>query len=157
MGLISRVSSRTYRFNKKMLRFTKNLAFSNKKSLMPRGYWPIGRKFKPQPFNIYKPDKGDDYEFNNGIPTAMSLDLYGALSTAKPDIKNTNNSRTEVVNSKIRKDMGVKVIDLLSEMNDARDKFTKLEQGDQLGPRRRRRTLRKSLPTKSYKQTLEEV
>ena len=59
-----------------MLRFTKNLAFSNKKSLHPRGYWPIGRKFKPQPFNIYKPDKGDEYEFNNGLPTAMSLDLY---------------------------------------------------------------------------------
>lgn len=64
-----------------MLRFTKQLAFSNKKSLHPRGYWPIGRKFKPQPFNIYKPDKGDEYEFDNGIPTIMSQDLYRKMNT----------------------------------------------------------------------------
>merc|ERR1712061_965386 len=115
-------------------------------SLHPRGYWPIGRKFKPQPFNIYKPDKGDEYEFNNGLPTAMSLDLYGALSTAKPDIKNTNSSRAEVVNSKLRRDMGVKVINLLNEMSDAREKFSKLEHGgeqqnDSTFVRRRRRVL----------------
>lgn len=141
-----------------MLRFTKQLAFSNKKSLHPRGYWPIGRKFKPQPFNIYKPDKGDEYEFDNGIPTIMSQDLYGALSTTKSDIKTQDNkSRTQVVNSKIRKDMGVKIMDLLSEVNDAREKFTKLETGDYRPVKRRTRRLRKSLPTKAYKQTTEEV
>ena len=86
--------------------------------------------------------------------------MNGALSTAKPDIKNSNSSRAEVVNSKIRRDMGVKVINLLTEMNDARDKFTKLEHGGQDSStvvKRRRRVLRKSLPTKSYKQTIEEV
>ena len=56
--------------------------------------------------------------------------------------------------------MGVKVINLLTEMNDARDKFTKLEHGGQDSStvvKRRQRVLRKSLPTKSYKQTIEEV
>ena len=48
-------------------------------------------------------------------------------------------------------------MDLLSEVNDAREKFTKLETGDYRPVKRRTRRLRKSLPTKAYKQTTEEV
>lgn len=140
-----------------MIRLARNLAFSNKKSLHPRGYWPIGRKFKPQPFNIYKPDKGDNYEFDNGLPTVMSQDLYGALSTSKSDIKTNKTSRAEVVNSKIRKDLGVKLIHLLSEVNDTRIKFSTIENKNQPPVRKGRAKLRKSLPTKAYKQTFEEV
>jgi hypothetical protein len=53
--------------------------------------------------------------------------------------------------------MGVKVMDLLSEVNDAREKFTKLESGDYRPVKRKIRRLRRSLPTKAYKQTTEEV
>merc|ERR1712066_442078 len=115
-----------------MLKISQSLRFSNKKSYAPRGFWPVGRKYKAHFFNRVV-SMGGSHEFNYGLPTGYSDNLYGALSTSKPDWRyehmesSTPLTREQVVNAKKRQDMGEKIINYITAMNDAKNKFDYLE------------------------------
>ena len=145
-----------------MLKISNLLKFSNKKSYAPRGYWPLGRKYKAHFYNRVV-SMGGTHEFNHGLPTGYSDNLFGALSTSKPDFRDAPLSRDQVVNAKKREDMGKKVIEYLSYMNDATSKYQYLEQAggslkeERTISRSRGRRTRGSIPVKSFRQVKEDV
>merc|ERR1712131_383375 len=148
-----------------MLRLSGRVLGSNYKSYYPRGYYPVGRKYNAHFYNRTGA-MGGDYEFNNGLPTAQSNEMYGALSKSKPDWSPSDGSkapltRAQVVNSKVRTDLGEKIIRMLTEMQDAEEKFKSVAQPAISKPenirQRRRRRIRATVPSRRYLQATEEV
>jgi len=148
-----------------MLRLSRTALGSNYKSYHPRGYWPVGRKYNAHFYNRTGA-MGSDYEFNHGLPTTQSNDMYGALSRSKPDWSPADGSkapltRSQVVNSKVRTDLGAKIIRMLSEMDDAQQKFRTVQQPTYSDPKairqRRRKRISASMPSRRYRQITEDV
>ena len=96
-----------------MIRLTAQAFHSNTKKYGPRGYFPLGLKFKRNPFNRLA-GTGGKYQFRHGLPTGTSENLFGALSMAKPDFsfegQKAPYSREQIVNYHKRCQMGEKII-----------------------------------------------